>query len=300
MIRQFISTAALLISGAAFVSAQVVVLNSPSPWLTMRNDSIIAKAQVDTAVLKSDKVNYTLSSVVGGVKKQIAKKQVNVTDMSSEAFIAKLGSNVLGGKDFLTIEWGADSLKGEVAPFGIVALDKVAKKAPLQVKSVDSNATLKTVAENTRDDQFVKCGTRSFALSWNKSALFIVVKKSSDTAKLVFGIDGKNGKNAFVAYPDRFVCVMKDGVWGIHYERELEKDTLKYKELAWNNEITKEIIGEKIVIKMPWYDTGIVPFDGRQAGFAAFTMNKDKATASYPEKANYYIPGTWGTFTILK
>jgi len=298
MIRQLLSTAVMLVSTVSFVSGQVVVLNSPAPWMTMRNDSIVAKAQVDTTVIKSRVVDYTLSSVIGGVTKVVAKKQVKISDVSSDAFVAKVNSSILGGTDYLKLEWAADSQKGEISPIGILALDKMPKVAPLQAKKVDSAAALKAVADIVKDDQFVKFGARTFALAWNQDALYIVVKKTADTAGLVFGIDGKNGKNAFAAYPDRFVCLKQDAVWGKHYDRAIEKTSLKYNEIAWNNEITKEIVGEKIVIRMPWYDTGIVPFDGRQAGFAAFI--KDKAAASYPEKAKQPIPGTWGTFVLVK
>jgi hypothetical protein len=300
MIRQLLSAALCVFSGVSFLYSQTVALNSPAAWSTLRTDSVVAKAQVDTAGMKQKKVDYTLSSVIGGVTKVVTKKQVKVADVSNDAFLAKLNSSVLGGTDYLKIEWAADSQKGVVLPFGIVDLGKLPKITPVQAKMVDDGATLKNIGEAVKEEQFNKCGARSFAISWNSKALYIITKKTSDSSELSFGLDGKNGKNAFIAYPDRFIGSKKDSVWGTHYNREIVNSELKYTPLSWNNEITKEVVGEKIVIRMPWYDTGIVPFDGRVIGFAAFGKDKEKVSASNPEKAKEFIPGTWGNLLLVK
>ena len=211
-----------------------------------------------------------------------------------------MNSTVLGGTDYLKVEWSADSQKGEILPFGIVDLGKLPKITPIQAKMVDDGATLKSIGETVKDEQFNKCGTRSFAINWNSKALYFIIKKTSDSSEFLLGLDGKNGKNAFVAYPDRFIGSKKDSVWGTHYNREIINAALKYSPLSWNNEITKEVVGDKIVIRMPWYDTGIVPFDGRVIGFAAFGKDKGKIIASNPEKAKEFIPGTWGNLLLVK
>lgn len=303
MIRSLkvIATCALtcaLLSSQSF--AQSVSLNVPSAWSTLRTDSVIVKAQVDTAGLKQKQIDYTLSSVIGGATKVIAQKQVKVTDVSSDAFLAKINSNVLGGTDYLKVEWVVDSQKNEILPVGIVNLEKLPKLNPVQAKFVQENAILKEVADSTKEEHFNKCGTKEYAVFWNSKALFYVLKKSSDSSALSFSIDGKNGKNAFVSYPDRFIECKKDSVRGYHYKRNIENSALKYTELNWENEISKEIIGNKIVIKMPWFDTGIVPFDGRVIGFSAFRKDKNKVVSSNPEKALEFIPGTWGNLVLSK
>jgi hypothetical protein len=300
MIRQLISSAVLIAAGASIAASQVVVLNSPAQWLTLRNDSVVAKAQVDTSLNKSKVIKYRLSSVIGGVTKVIATKDVKVNDVASDAFIAKVNSSVLGGLDYLKIEWAADSQKAEILPFGILALEKLPKTEPVQIKKVDSTASLKAIADGLKDTDFAKIGTHSYALAWNSNALYMIAKKSADTTVLAFTIDGKNGKNAFVAYPDRFVMIKKDSVWGTHYNRNVAETKMKYSEIVWHNEISKEIVGDKIVVALPWHDSGIVPFEGRQAGIAVFVRNGEKTVASVPNKAQYYIPGTWGNLVLSK
>lgn len=300
MVRQLLSAAICVVSGVSFLYSQTVALNSPAAWSTLRTDSVVTKAQIDTAGMKKKLVDYTLTSVIGGVTKVVVKKQVKVTDVSNDAFLTKLNSTVLGGTDYLKIEWSADSQKGEILPFGIVDLGKLPKITPIQAKMVDDAATLKSIGETVKEEQFNKCGARLFAINWNSKALYIVTKKTSDSSELLLALDGKNGKNAFVAYPDRFIGSKKDSVWGTHYNREILAATLKYAPLSWNNEITKEVVGDKIVIRMPWYDTGIVPFDGRLVGFAAFGKDKGKIIASNPEKAKEFIPGTWGNLLLVK
>lgn len=303
MIRRIKAMVVCLFAGVLLSSqliAQTVSLNVPTAWSTLRNDSVQVKAQIDTAGLKQKQVNYTLSSVISGVSKIISKKQVKIKDVSSDVLLAKVKNPVIGGSDFLKIEWAADSQKGEILPFGIVNLNKIPKREPVKAKSVDDGVTLKAIVENVKDEQFYKCGAKQYAVLWNSKALFFVAKKTADTSSLVFALDGKNGKNAFVSFPDRFVVCKKDSVWGTHYKRDIEKAALKYTSQNWNTEITKEVIGDKIVIRMPWYDSGIVPFGDRMVGFAVFAKDKDKVVSSSPEKAMEFIPGTWGNLTLAK
>lgn len=283
--------------------SQSVSLNSPAPWTTLRSDTVQVKAQVDTSLLKQKQIDYSLISVTNGVKKTVITKQVKVKDISSDAVLNKMNKELLGGTDYLRIDWKVTGTagveKGSVSPIGIVDLTKLAKE-PVQVKQIADNIVLKDVAGTIKDDQFTKCGTAEYATVWNKKALFIVIKKSSDSSALVFGLDGKNGKNAFAAYADRFIGCKNDSVWSYHYKRDLVNDTLKYTETPWNTDITKEASGDKIAIQMSWYDPGIVPFEGRKIGFAAFQKFKGKANATIPGKASELIPGTWGDIVLVK
>ena len=78
---------------------------------------------------------------------------------------------------------------------------------------------------------------------------------------ICFAFDGKNGKNAFLSYPDRIISYIpaKDSLNTIHYKRDVKEDTLRYTDKLWQSEIKKEIIGEKVVISMPWADIGVIP-----------------------------------------
>jgi len=38
------------------------------------------------------------------------------------------------------------------------------------------------------------------------------------------------------------------------------------------------------LITIPWFDIGLLPFDGRIMGFGAFEMTDAKATGAYPKR----------------
>jgi len=120
---------------------------------------------------------------------------------------------------------------------------------------------------------------------------------------LQFALDGKNGKNAYISYPDRIIVYApsKDSVYGIHYNRDMRNDSLIYIPKDWETGITKSKIDGKVVIKAPWYQTGIIPFEDRTIGFGAFALNSTSAqTAAVPSGAKYFIPGTWGDLLLKK
>ena len=147
-------------------------------------------------------------------------------------------------------------------------------------------------------------GPVSYGIAWNKGGLYIAVKKNDGKTTVKFGFDGKNGKNSFLSYPDRFiVCTPGDSaaVRGTHYRRELNSDAIDYKEEDWRNSITHEVVGDVVVVTVPWFDTGMIPFDERTIGFGAFVQNdKEKTVATTPKDADFFAPATWGTVLLQK
>jgi hypothetical protein len=76
---------------------------------------------------------------------------------------------------------------------------------------------------------------------------------------------------------------------------------LLYDKKEWQNEITKEIVGSNIVISMPWFDAGIIPFEERIIGAAVFaTKTGGISTSAIPAAAKFFIPATWGVILLQK
>ena len=253
-------------------------------------------------VLTKKAVSVSLLQVNDGKKKVIAKKNLKITDNVMELMFAKVGKDLLGGKEFLRLEWAADNEKGVIEPIGILDLNKVSKSDTVKALRVQDGAEAKTVADIIKAEQFRKIGSVEFGTAWNKDAFFIVMKKSQDSSTISFAFDGKNGKNAFLSYPDRIISYIpaKDSLNTTCYVREIKGDTLKYKDKLWNSEIEKVAADEKVIIRMPWADIGVIPFEERMIGIGVFAMQKGKVNAAIPQNAQYYIPGTWGDVFLQK
>jgi hypothetical protein len=309
--------------------SQIVTFNSPISWVTQRNDSITVRCQIDTAQLKGknekdknekgkkDQVKsapvkkefvLTVSQVnEKQQKKQLAKKTFPVTDYSGEFAMGPVGTVLAGGYSYLRIDWaipGTDN-KGYISPIGVVALDKLAPAPLAKVAKAKDGADAAGVAGALKDADFQSVGPDKYALAWNKDALYIVLVKQQKPAAgaIRFAIDGKNGKNAFLSFADRVVSYQasNDSLAGTHYSRGFSGDTLKYDVKPWPNEMKKTTVGDKIVISVPWFDSGIIPFGDRKFAIGIVTFDeKNKPVAAYPTKADFYLPGTWGDFELSK
>jgi hypothetical protein len=78
-------------------------------------------------------------------------------------------------------------------------------------------------------------------------------------------------------------------------------DTLKYNQKAWPNELTKSASGDKTIIRVPWYDVGIIPFEERRMGMGIMAFDaKGQQTAALPPKADFFLPGTWCDLLLAK
>jgi hypothetical protein len=310
-------TAVTLAAGIVLTSnAQTISFNSPLPWVSLRNDTIIVRAQIDTAALKGKELSMSLMIAEKGKASNISTKKFKLTDPSGEFSFGKINKNLVGGEAYMKIKWnivgkaikGKDGKveneeKGEIEPIGIADLTTIKTADTLHAVHVADNASPSDIAAKAAE-KMTQLGTTSFSLAWNKTKFFIIVKKSTDGDTLKVALDGKCGKNAFLSFPDRtIVAVLSDSlsVNGIHFEREINNNSLIYNKKEWQNEITKEIIGDNIVISMPWFDTGIIPFEERTIGTAIFTIKTGAKTVSaIPETAKFFIPATWGITLLQK
>lgn len=297
---------ALIIAGfLQSTSAQLISFSSPIPWVTLRSDTITVRAQVDTAQLKNKNLTLSLVAVKAGKTTSIATKKFKLTSTSDEFSMGTINRSLLGGEEYLRLNWSISGIdeKGTLEPIGIVDLNKMPKTAVVATQHVADGSDKKAVAGLVVDAQFKMVGGIACAPAWNKEAFFLVVKKSdvTDTVKVLF--DGKSGKNAFLSYPDRVVAcaVATDSVWGMHYNRAVQKNELSYIPEMWNNSITSEVVGDKIVIAVPWYDIGIIPFEERTISAGLFAIGGDgKNCTALPESAKYAVPGTWGELLLQK
>jgi hypothetical protein len=168
---------------------------------------------------------------------------------------------------------------------------------------VAENSDAKAVAEKT-GTICRTTGTISYSFAWNKDALFAVVKKSASGDTVKFSFDGKSAKNAFLSYPDRIVvCSPGDSIIvnGIHFRRNIENNAMVYHRQEWRNEISYEVVGDNVVVRIPWYDTGMIPFEERTIGFAAFVTDaRGRTVSQVPSSAQFFIPATWGMLLLQK
>jgi hypothetical protein len=290
-------------AGSAF--ADIVTFNSPGQWTTERSDKIVLKVQLDTAKIPQKKIAVVLSKIESGKKKQVSSKSFKVTDYSQEFDLGAVGTTLLGGKDFLKIEWSIPGAKdkGGLFPVGIVDLDKLSALAPLHAKKVQEPADAKNAAALAAGAKFTTVKGVEFALFWSPKSLSILCKKgaSKDVIRLAF--DGKNGKNAFISYPDRVVelNLAKDSMSTVLYDRVALSDSINFPVKDWKSEVSKTAAGEFTVINVPWYDIGLVAQDERVLGFAAFlTDEKSVPAAAYPDKAKLLMPGSWSSIVLDK
>lgn len=292
---------------AAGAYGQIITFNGPLPWVTQRNDSITVRAQIDTAQLKKKKEISLSASLVNDrmQKKPLARKTFAVSDYTGEFALGTVKQNLAGGRSYIRVDWsipGTDS-KGVIAPIGIVALDMLPQPDVITVPHAPEGADAAGVAAALKDNNFKTAGTAKFAFAWNKDGFYIVLIKKQAPGTARFAFDGKNGKSAFLSFADRAVLYWpdKDSLSGVHFSPLMAGDTLKYTEKPWPNELTKTAAGDKIVIRVPWFDTGIIPFEERKMGMGIMTFDaKGKQTAALPAKADFFLPGTWCDLLLAK
>jgi hypothetical protein len=296
-----------VVLGVVAVSAQIVSFESPAAWQTLRSDSLIIKAQFDTSRLQKKQIKIVVSKGSEGRKKAIVTKTFTINSYFQVLDCGKVGAPVVGGKEFISLDWSIAELKetGSIAPFGVAVLPGNDSANLLHAKKLGTNDDAKTALASAATASLLKVGKdAAFIPFWSEKALFLVCKKSGVNNQLQFAFDGKNGKNAFLSFPDRFLAVSlkTDSLFGRYYVRNFGKDSIGYGEQGvykWNNEIKQTSDSAFICVTIPWFDLGVIPSVGRIMGMAQFFANeKGKVSGQLPARAKYYIPGTWGSIVL--
>ncbi len=287
--------------GVSVVGAQVVTFSDPSAWMTHGKEKFIVKAQLDTAQIESKKVNLTLSMVVDGKVRRLNREGFAADDFYKEFDLGRVGRTVVGGYDYLSVDWripGGDK-EGTVAPIGVVVLEKLPKHDPLIARRIDDGLTGAVAAKAVAANGLKQLDGISYGFGWNMKALWIVAKGEGGPLEVI--VDGKNGKNAFLSYPDRIARLFpeSDSVHAFHYSRKLKDGKIVYEEDEWHHEMLVDTQGTYVVAGMRWYDMGVIPADNRTVGLGVFTLDADGAQENALwEDSEREIPGTWGDLRL--
>jgi hypothetical protein len=286
------------------LNAQTVTFNTPSAGMTVREQNIVATSQIDTSKLKGKKIKITLARFDGKKETVIKSGQYAVNDYSQKFELGSIKDANIGGSEFLRVKWEVPQtdMKGVIEPIGVSVLDSTSAKISLQAKKVTCEMNLAGVKAALSNDDWVALDQSQFAIVWNDKALGFLVKKGSDTNAVQLCIDGKNGKNAFLSFPDRMITYIpaKDSLVANYVKRRVDQDGIKYLPQQWENEIKKSAEGELVLVTVPWFDLGMIPFDERVIGFSVFRLDAQEAAVNaFPATAKKEIPGTWGNLKIV-
>ena len=311
------ASTAFLLTLPANASAQAsddpaVLITSPAEWSTLRSDSVSVSVQFDTARLPNGSVNFKVVKRSGARSSVLFSKSVKVNDAAVDVFLGRVSGVPIGGGDFLSLEWsvpGSD-LKGVVEPIGVALLNgsvstenKWVPAAPhLSAVRLKDGLSGEGAAEALAGLRGFSVGGANFAAGWNASGLFLYFTPTSSVPAAEFALDLKFGSNAFTAWADRFVTVGADSAYGRRAStRSVEKDGLKVEESPWGD--AKSIVltnaGAGRLVMLEWSEMGVLPFDGRNIGFAVFAKGQGRG-AAYPSGAARSIPGTWGGISLAK
>ncbi len=313
-LKSVAAVTAFLAALPAYAFAQAddvpVVITSPTEWTTLRSDSVSVSAQVDTARLPKGSVDFKVVRRSGARSSVLFSKSVKPDGAVVDVFLGRVRGVPVGGGDFLSIEWNVPGTeyKGVVEPVGVALLsgtvsaeNKWVPTSPhLSAVKLKDGISGEGAAETLAGLSGFSVGGAVFAAGWNAFGLFLYFTPSASVPEAEFALDLKYGANAFTAWADRFVAVGADSAYGIRAsKRSVDKDGLKVDETSWGD--AKSIVltkaGAGRLVTLPWSELGVLPFDGRNMGFAVFARGK-KQGAAYPVGATRLIPGTWGGLSL--
>lgn len=284
-------------------SAQVVTFSDPSDWMTQPSDTIVMKTQLDTAQIESGKVDLTLYLVEDGKSKRLARKTFAADDFSKEYRLGVVKRTVVGGYDYLKVDWSIPGSKkqGVCQPFGVVNLDKLPSAEPVAAKRVADGLSGEELVKALTGNGSAELGGMTYSVGWNADALWFACTGGEGVLEVI--LDGKNGKNAYLSYPDRVLHLVPaaDSAYVYHYKRALKDEAITYTETVWHSDMVRESVGGHVVVGLKWYDTGIIPEDNRTFGFGAFATDRDGVVkASLWKGSSRVVPGTWGDMKLVK
>ncbi|MCL2183876.1 MAG: hypothetical protein FWB85_10455 [Chitinispirillia bacterium] len=322
VVRPLSIIAVLAMAFAASLSAQPavpdgpVVITAPAAWTTLRSDSVTVSVQADLDKLPKGTIDFKVVRRSGTRANTVITKSVKMEEAAADVFLGRVKELPVGGNVYLSVEWSVpgSSLKGVVEPVGIVKLfgemtagNKWVPAQPPQtaVRLADGISGAQAAEALSATPVFDVGGLVKFSAGWNPTGLFIRFVQPSRTAVvgIDFAFDMKCGKNAFLAWADRFARynLPDDSVSGKHIgNRTADSAGIKFEELKWgsNNSPGLEKAGDARVVMVRWPDLGVQPFEERSIGFAVFVSGRtDK---SYPAAADRNIPGTWGDLKLAK
>lgn len=281
------------------VGAQDVIVSTPSPWMTLRSDSIMVTVQADTSKLPGNRITFRVQRHSGSRISTLFSKNVKMDDISGEFFLGRVKREPLGGSDLISVKWNAPGteLEGVLGPLGIVSLNEKQDEGLVKAVRLKEGMSEEQVKKALSGKKAFELAGAECAFGWNKEALFIAVGKGEGVSEVQFAFDGKCGKNAFLSWADRFVVYSaeSDSVYGVHYNRTFDEKAIKYADMGWGEDLSFLKTDSLKVIKIRWSDIGVIPFEERNVGFSAYA-----GKASFPESAEREIPGTWGDIRLEK
>lgn len=278
------------------ITAQVAVFNNPSSWMTLREKEVEANVLLDTARAEKNSVRITLIKHANNSQRTISNRVYTIDEFPQNLVAGTLQEDVIGGEDFIQLQWsvpGTDH-EGKIAPVGIAVLDSVQAEPLLSVRKLSSVSDIASLRKAV-GDSMVSAGSYSVAAGYTDSVLYLYMEKDSGQAgTITFAFDGKNAKNAFLTYSDRFISYADstDSLSTYHYTRSFRSDTIAYERNVWYAGVSEEKNENQIMVAIPWHDLGFLPFDGRRFGLAMFVT--DGAERAVPQAADRQLPASWG------
>ncbi|MDR0308121.1 MAG: hypothetical protein LBI42_14990 [Chitinispirillales bacterium] len=301
------AAAAVLVQGLTAAQDDAVIISAPSPWVTLRGDSLVVTVQADTSKLPKNMITFKVQKGSGGRTTTLFSKNVKMEDYNADLFLGTIKERHLGGTDFLSIEWSVPGteLAGTIEPFGTARLDPVSdsNKNLLTAVKLKDGASIGQISDVLIGAQSQSIGASKFAAGWNKEGLYILLNAADGVSEVEFAFDPKCGRNAFLSWADRFAVYLTDAdsVYGVNYRRSFDKTAVTYAGMQWGEGLSVQTSESAKVIKIQWHELGLQPFEERNIGIAVFVKEKSKRTAlSYPAAANRTIPVTWGSLRLEK
>ncbi len=292
-----------------------VIVTSPAPWSTLRTDSLTVSLQIDTAQLPGAKIDFKVYRRSGSRSSLLFSKSVKADAPAMDVFLGRVKGGV-GGSDYLSIEWNAPEvagLKDTVGPIGIAALNGsvtddnkwVPAKPYLSAVRLKEGLSGGEAAEALAALSGFKVGGAAFAAGWNASGLYLYFTPTGSVPAAEYALDLKFGANAFTAWADRYVTVSADSAYGSRFSARSvsAKEGLKFDESRWGSGKTVALTenGAGRLVTLDWREMGVLPFEGRNIGFAVFAKGPGgKSAAALPSDAVRSIPGSWGGISLAK